>query len=140
MSDWFKVLPPVERRAHPRYEILAQVRLRHGKVTHVMDVRDVSRSGLFVAAGDPGRAKRFHIGLRVEMDLFAAEDLENLRVTGLIVRRVDRGEPEAIGFGVQFVDVDEATGRALDRLVVLAATHSIRPPPLPIPPLPEDVL
>lgn len=138
----FEILPGGERRVHPRYEILAQVRVKYGRITQVLEVRNISLSGLFVTVTDPKRLSKYRIGQTIEMDLFVADELENVRVTARVARVADERTTGPPGFGAEFVDLPPAAREAVARLVDLAARRSIpppQPPPLPNLPPPESL-
>ncbi|MDD5307671.1 MAG: PilZ domain-containing protein [Deltaproteobacteria bacterium] len=120
-----------DRRRHPRYDIMAQVRVLRGTVNYILDVSNISVVGLFVSTAGLPRMPWFRAGQRIELDVFTPEELENIRVFGRIVRLEEGVDGASRGFGVQFVDVDKDTQIKIDRLVELAKVHSIQPPPLP---------
>ena len=120
-----------ERRKYPRYDILAQIRVRRGRVNHIMAVKDISLSGLFISADSAQELAAFRVDQEIEMDIFTPEALENVRVMGRIVRVSDRQESGELGFGVEFTEIDETNLREIARLVDIAARASISPPPLP---------
>jgi hypothetical protein len=120
-----------DRRRHPRYEIMAQVRVLRGTVNYVLDVSNISVSGLFVSTAGLPRMPWFRNDQQIELDLFVPEELENIRVLGRIVRLEQGEDGSSSGFGVQFVDVGEEAQVKIDRLVGLAKARSVHPPPLP---------
>jgi hypothetical protein len=121
-----------ERRRHQRYDIMAHVRVKHGTVNYVLDVTNISLSGLFVSTLGLPRTLQFSTGQSIELNLFFAEVAENVRVFGRIVRMVEREDPPARGFGVEFVDVDEEAKLGIALLVETARSSDVpRPPPLP---------
>jgi hypothetical protein len=121
-----------ERRRHQRYDIMAHVRVKHGTVNYVLDVTNISLSGLFVSTLGLPRTLQFAAGQSIELNLFFAEVAENVRVFGRIVRMVEREDPPARGFGVEFVDVDEEAKLGIALLVETARSSEVpRPPPLP---------
>jgi hypothetical protein len=122
---------PVERRADFRVEVLAQVRVMKGAVSYVMDVRNISTSGMFVATGSLDRFPWLRAGQPVEANLFVADELDNLRIEGEIVRLVGFGPADKQGFGVRFSDLDGEAAKTLHDLVHRARQKSIIPPPLP---------
>ncbi|MBI5490602.1 MAG: PilZ domain-containing protein [Deltaproteobacteria bacterium] len=120
-----------DRRRHPRFEILAQVRFRRMATTHVMDLGNVSVSGAFVRAADEKSLRRVHVAEILELELFTQEELQNVPVRARVVRIVGDGPPAEWGFGLEFIDLDETTRAAVVRLVEQAAARSGEPPPLP---------
>lgn len=124
---------PAERRTDFRVEILAQVRVMKGAVSYVMDVRNISTSGMFVATGSLDRFPWLRTGQPVEASLFVADELDNLKVDGEIVRLVGSGPADKQGFGVRFSALDDGAASILSDLVHRARQKSIIPPPLPGP-------
>ncbi|HUT79081.1 MAG TPA: PilZ domain-containing protein [Polyangia bacterium] len=124
----------MERRTEPRFDVFAQIRVRRGTVNYVMDVRNISRSGMFVATGSLECQPWFRVGQFVEVDLFIHEELENVRLDGEIVRLVESGTKEKQGFGVRFSELAPAVREVLDDLISRAQQKSVTPPPLPPPP------
>ena len=124
----------LERRGHQRYDIMAHVRVKHGTVNYILDVTNVSLSGVFVSTIGLPRAGQFSAGQTIELNLFLSDVAENVRVFGRIVRMVDRDDPPARGFGVEFVDANDEARRGI-ALLVEAARSSVtpQPPPLPMP-------
>jgi hypothetical protein len=122
-----------ERRRHERFDIMAHVRVRRGTINYVLDVTNVSLSGVFVSTLGLPRGIAFAVGQAVELNLFVAEEAENVPVLGRIVRLVEIESPPTRGFGVEFVDVGEATRAGIGRIVEFARSSEVpRPPPLPI--------
>ncbi len=109
---------------------MAQIRVKRGRVNYIMHVKNVSQSGLFIATDSLKQMRWFHVDQELEMDLFTAEDLDNIRVTGQIVRIADHDDGE-MGFGVQFSLVDEEVRLKLQYLIDHAIQGSVKPPPLP---------
>jgi len=121
-----------ERRRHQRYDIMAHVRVKHGTINYILDVTNVSLSGVFVSTLGLSRTVQFSAGQSIELNLFLSGVAENVRVFGRIVRVVEREDPPASGFGVEFVDVDEEARLGIDLLVEAGRSSEIpRPPPLP---------
>ena len=122
-----------ERRRHQRYDIMAHVRVSRGTVNYILDVTNISLSGLFVSTLGLPRSGQFSAGQSIELNLFLSEVAENIRVLGHIVRMVDRDDPPARGFGVEFVDVTEEARVGISLLVDTARDSVMpQPPPLPI--------
>jgi hypothetical protein len=130
--------PSSDRRRHPRYEILAQVRFRRIAATHVLDVGNISRSGLFVRTPDEKSLRRVQVGETLELELFTQEDLHNIPVRGRVVRIVGEGPPAGWGFGLEFFLPDDEARAAIAELVDKAAATTMPPPaPPPLPPRPS---
>ncbi len=120
-----------EQRDHPRHEILAQVRVAGERSTHVMDVANISRSGVFIATPDVLTTPWIKVGEEVELDIFSTDDLENVQLKGLIIRISCQNEPGEPGFGVTFTTASPEERSNLLRLIALTERRSIHPPPLP---------
>jgi c-di-GMP-binding flagellar brake protein YcgR len=121
-----------ERRRHQRYSIMAHVRVTCGTVNHILDVTNISLSGVFVSTlGLPPTAE-FRTGQPIELNIFLSESTENVRVFGRIVRTVKRDDPPASGFGVEFDNVDDRAQLGISLFVELArSSEAPGPPPLP---------
>jgi len=133
-------LPPgSDRRRHPRFEILAQVRFRRAATIHVLDVGNMSLSGLFVRTPDEKMLRKVQVGETLELDLFTQEELENVRVTARVVRIVAEGPATVWGFGMEFCGLVADATAAIERFVARAAVPSESPPPPPpLPPVAKD--
>jgi hypothetical protein len=118
-----------ERRGHPRYEIMAQVRLESDTVNHILEVRNISISGLLVSTTGVEELASLSIGQKVELDIFNLTELDNIRVSGRVAR--EHRDEHGTGYGVELTDMDPSTKEAMERLVDLAYRQSIHPPPLP---------
>lgn len=124
----------MERRAEPRFDVFAQIRVMCGTVNYLMNVRNISCSGMFVATGGgTGTPPGLQVGQPVDADLFIPDIVDNLRVEGEIMRLVDFGPTEKQGFGVRFFDLSADVLELLEDLVFRARQKSIIPPPLPGP-------
>ena len=119
-----------ERRRYPRYEIIAQVTIRSGGENYLMDVGNISCSGVFISGDNLDSISFLYEGQELEMDLFTTAHLENIRMKGRIVRFEYGSDGEKKGFGVEFAKATAETNDELLRLVNMAA-ESIHPPPLP---------
>jgi len=132
-DDSFTIEPaPLERRAHLRYEIMAQVEVRHLRTTYLLKVGNLSRSGLFVRVQDRKKLANFRVGQELRLELFVTEEPDTVPVTGRVMRVVAHADPEDEGFGAKFVRVDAETDAKLARLVRMATELAPgKPPPLP---------
>ena len=122
-----------ERRGFPRFEIMAQIRLKRGRVNYVMDVKDLSLSGLAAVSEALGTATDFKVGQEVELDVFVLEELDNTRLHGTLVRVEKHPRSGTLTLAVHFGQLDGPSTRALESLVARAKAGSIHPPPLPGP-------
>ena len=122
----------MERRGFPRYDVMAQIRVKRGRVNYIMDVKNVSLSGLFVTSDSIKQMPWFRIGQELEMDVFTTEELENIRVSGRIARITDSDVEGQAGFGVEFTSLTDDAREKLSMFVEDMAVESIHPPPLPL--------
>ena len=121
---------------------MAQVRFQKAATTFVLDVGNISRSGLFVRTSSAAHLGSIRLGEELDLDVFVSEELRNIHVRARVVRIVGEGEPHQWGFGVNFAALSSETDAAVAHLVELAAEGRLRPPPLPAQPpfvfLPAD--
>ncbi len=111
---------------------MAQVRVKRGRNSLVLDVVNISESGALVDLGSLEPPSWVRPGRRVEMILFVlgeGEDLEPISAWADIVRVVD--DPAGLRFGVCFDDPDGRVAAAIHRLTEAATPRSAQPPPLP---------
>ena len=120
-----------ERRIHPRHAVLAQIRIRHDSVNHLMEVGDISLSGMFIRASNLRRLPGFEVGTDIEMALFSIEDLDNVELTGRIVRLSNAEIDDETGFAILFVGLTEQLRRNLAKIIQSALITTVEPPPLP---------
>lgn len=108
-----------ERRTHTRYDVSAQIRVRSGRVSYIMDVMNVSLAGMFIATGGCKNLAGLEFGQHVEGDLFLPDVADDIHVSGRIIRIVDSGERHRRGYGIEFTSLAEheraKLGRLLDR-------------------------
>lgn len=121
-------MPPegTDRRRHVRIDVMAQVHIKRGQTSLVLEVLNVSESGAFVDLGGIKRPAWAAAGKNVDLILFLVDgdaDAPSIRTAATIVRVIETAE--AIGFAVEFCEDVSALAREL----VHAATP--RPPPLP---------
>jgi hypothetical protein len=101
-----------ERRAAPRFEILAQASIVSGEDVYLMSVRNISTSGAFLE-GRPKEHPDLKPGVDVEITLSASgpgvgeEEVVNVRCRGKVAR-VEIGTPARPGgFGVTLEPLSE---------------------------------
>jgi hypothetical protein len=112
-----------ERRVHPRYDLLAQISVRHGNLDHVLEIVNLSRGGALVDLGGEPRPRWLVLHRDVDVRLFDAEGRTVFERRGKIVRIAETLEHRT--FAVQFEDL-------LDDAIVRGALAAAgRPPPLP---------
>ena len=121
----------MERRKDPRYDIVAQIRVKRGRVNYLMDVRNISMSGAFISSDNVSEFSWAREGTQMAFNLFDLEDLKSVEVKASIVRVIGSGDAGRQGFGVRFEDLDPVQKQRLFEMVAYASTQSIHPPPLP---------
>lgn len=120
---------PSERRRHPRFEVMAQVRVKRGRNAYVCDVVNISVSGALIDLGALEQPYWLAADRLVEVILFTPDDeagFEARSVWATIVRVVQG--PDSPRFAVEFEDPDGSVASAVARLVERSAPQ---PPPLP---------
>lgn len=104
-----------ERRAAPRRTANLPIQYRLVGDSQVEDIRDISRTGVFVACREP-------LPLKSRLEMSIPEGPQGLlRVECTVVRVVwggrVKGQLREPGMALQFEDVDEATQRRIDALL-----------------------
>ena len=128
-----------ERRGHPRYDVMAQIRVKRGRTNYIMDVKNISIAGMLVESESIKNMPWFRVDQELEMDIFTTADLDNVRLKGRIARIIETEETGKDGFGVAFDDPDPESMTKLAVIVDRASQDSVRPPPLPeVPANPKD--
>lgn len=112
-----------ERRVYPRYDILAQVRVREGSVDHVMEILNISRGGALVDLGDAKRPRWVEIRRELDVRLFDTDGSTLVETGAHIVRIVETLDSRT--FAVEFDEVQD------DETVRRACASAGKPPPLP---------
>jgi len=129
---------PSERRRHERYELLAQVRVKFGKIDYVLELGNLSRSGALLTFGSLRKPGWVNLGKLVDVGIIHPESGETVELSGKIVRV--HQDAEGYGFAVEFEEPGEDAARGLQQLIELGARgteapaakpRSRGPPPLP---------
>ena len=115
-----------ERRVHPRFDLLAQIRVKRGSVTYVLELRNISKSGAIIHTGTLKVPTWVRPQRDIEIHILHPEDLEPVLVSGKIVR-VNKTD-EGTLFAVHFDSVKEDSKKDIARLIALGRPQ---PPPLP---------
>jgi hypothetical protein len=121
-----------ERRLHPRFDLMAQVRVKHGKVDYIMELSNISVSGAFMHLGKLDRPSWIAIERMVEVGIVHPVELDTIEVQGQIVRINE--DVDGLTAAVNFVDLDDDRRAGIARLVQLGKRQSEsppKPPPLP---------
>ena len=108
-----------ERRRHARFDVMAQVRVKRGRTSLVLEVLNVSKSGAFVELGTLDRPAWVSPGKRVELIVFLSGDEAgtgvSVRTWATIVRIVE--STHGLGFAVEFEHLDESDRERIAALV-----------------------
>jgi c-di-GMP-binding flagellar brake protein YcgR len=127
----------IERRAHARYDLIAQVRVKSGRVDYVMELMNISCGGALFSMGSLKRPPWAEPGRKLEISVIHPVDLDAVETIGEIVR-IDQSA-EDTRLAVRFVEVAAETQTRIDQLVEVAM-GSVEvprpgrpkgPPPLP---------
>jgi hypothetical protein len=118
-----------DRRVHPRFDLMAQVRVRRGKVDYLMDLSNISCGGALVDMGSLKAPSWIQRGRSVEIGIINPVALDTVELEAEIVR-IEQSDT-ATRFAVRFVDLDAPTSAQIERLVAIASPEPARPPPLP---------
>ncbi len=115
-------LPPHERRAHDRFVVNMDLWVTHGESTHIMRVRDISRSGMLCEMPLNDDVDWAIEGSKLKMQLFPPDGAEPTTFRGRIVRVLPRTNRRLASFGVCFDDVAAQVliGRLLRKLEAAA--------------------
>jgi PilZ domain len=93
-----------ERRRHPRYPCVADVKITWGEVALDAQLRDISLSGMYLETAEP---------LWARAEFSARILLPEVLLVNCIVRRMDKGK----GMVVEFTDLSSETRMNLQHLV-----------------------
>jgi uncharacterized protein (TIGR02266 family) len=101
------ITPEIERRQHRRVRLVAQVKCEGLSREDILVTRDVSAGGMFIVAKEP-----LPMGSEVALSfrLGATDPLVSCR--GKVVY-----SGTGLGMGIEFIDLNEETRRALQKFV-----------------------
>jgi uncharacterized protein (TIGR02266 family) len=107
-------LPPSERRADARVDLVIPVRLRYDSVLDFVETQsmNISRSGMFIVTEAPAP-----LGSRIEFEFSLTDGFVLLRGLAEVVRVARGGIVE--GMGVRFVGLDPANRGVIERIVAV---------------------
>lgn len=107
-------LPPSERRAAARVDIVIPVRLRYESVLDFVETQsmNISRSGMFIVTETPAP-----LGSSIEFEFSLTDGFVLLHGLAEVVRVAQGGIVE--GMGVRFVNLDPANQAVIDRIVAV---------------------
>jgi hypothetical protein len=121
---------PKDRRAAPRFEIIAQANVVTSDETYLMVVRNVSAGGAFLE-GAPGEYPELKPGAKIEVALSGStpemsdEEVINIRCTGQVARVETGGAGRPPGFGIILKPTEAGDKDRLAQLLQkLAATQA----------------
>jgi hypothetical protein len=105
-----------DNRAHPRFDVLAQVQVTRHSEVYIMSTRNISRGGIFIQ-GDPQEYPELKVGTQVELVIFNPDDpgQNDVTLTAMVVRR-ERGREAMAGFGLQFLNIGKVAS-TLERML-----------------------
>lgn len=109
-----------ERRRHPRFELFAQVWVRHATVVYVMEIANASRSGLLVQVPRSDTPPWVRRGQEVELQLFPANSEATLDLRGRIVRVEAGDEATPTRYGVELDPLAPEDAERFDEILTLA--------------------
>jgi uncharacterized protein (TIGR02266 family) len=111
---------PGERRAHPRAQLHADVKLRSEGNLHTVFARDVSEGGVCVATGD-----MLALGSQVEIELSLPDEGPPIAVRGEVRWQRVRGTGPDLpaGMGVRFLNLAFADRRRIEAFVARRDTR-----------------
>lgn len=120
-----------DRRRHPRYELLAQVRVKGTQSDLVMSLSNISQSGALVDMGSLDTPGWIDVGRELEVAIVHPESLDLVEVRGRVVR-LTKDERGCI-FALEFAELPSEAREGLQELVIHASTlpPAKKPPPLP---------
>ena len=121
--------PLDDRRSGPRYELMAQVQVKKKEINEIMEVKNISVTGVLISTTDRSQIDAFTIDGVVEIDIFSTQNLKNISIAGRIVRGQKSGDEYT--FGIEFINLNNKKIREITELVELAYRMSGQPPLLP---------
>ena len=101
-------LNKADRRKTARADVQIWVEEKSGRSTSFHLITNLSTSGFFIEKRIP-----FLIGSILKLELTLPGSTEKIRVTGKVVNNYRDPESNAIGTGVEFVDIDETTTHSI---------------------------
>jgi hypothetical protein len=113
-------LPHHERRRHPRFELFAQIWVRHATVVYVMEIANASRSGLLVQVPRAESPPWVRLGQEGELQLFPANSEATLDLRGRIVRVEAGDEATPTRYGVELDPLAPKDAERFELILILA--------------------
>lgn len=121
--------PLDDRRSGPRYELMAQVQVKKKDISEIMEVKNISVTGVLISTTDRSQIEAFTIDCVVEVDIFSTQNLKNISIAGRIVRGQKNGDEYT--FGIEFINLNNQKIKEITELVEIAYRMSGQPPLLP---------
>ncbi len=118
----------IDRRRHPRFDLLAQVRVKRSQSDLLTELSNISLSGALIDLGTLAAPSWIDVDRVIEMSIVHPETLDSIDVDARIVRFIK--DQSGTRLAVEFVDVSDAAQSALEALIAFA---SVRPGPPPLP-------
>jgi hypothetical protein len=118
-----------ERRRYPRFDLIAQVRVKRGREDVIMELSNISASGALFDMGTITRPSWIAIGRELEVGIVHPVDFDTVELVGRIARIVE--DHTGVSVAVDFEALEGASRTGLERLLSLARTPAPAPPPLP---------
>lgn len=118
----------LDRRRHPRVEIMAQVRVKRGRIDTLCELINISVSGALVDLGSLTAPAWIHRGRTLEIHVIHPVDFDTIELEARVVRVEQL--PSTTRFGCEFVGLGAAERLALQRLLTMCHPPA-GPPPLP---------
>lgn len=110
----------IERRRHERFDLMAQVHVKHGTVDFVLELVNISESGAMLELGSLKAPPWVRAGKDVSITLFDEETLEDIVIAASIVRALDNA------FAVCFNNVTDELREAILRVIRNAVAEAQR--------------
>ncbi|MBN4050353.1 PilZ domain-containing protein [Desulfobulbus sp. AH-315-M07] len=107
------------RRRHERFELMAQVRATRGRVDYILELTNISLSGVLLHLGTLETPPWVGKDRMVEVSVINPKDLESVDLRGRIMR-VAADDEGGISFAIQFEGLDAQATAGLERLIAVA--------------------
>ncbi len=117
--------PSSERRRQQRYELLAQVHVKHANVDYVLALRNLSHSGALLSFGSLPRPMWIRLNTVVEVAIVNPDTYDSVCLQGRVVRVHE--DTDGPGVAVEFSKPDDATRDGLSWLIQLAKRAQTAP-------------
>ncbi len=119
-------IPESERRRAPRVEIYAQIKVADASTDYIMNVVNMSRSGILVDMGKGPRPRWLKLETDIDLNIFLPETGAAVDIAGNIVRYNE--DLRSKSFAARFIHLTPEVGAKLEHLMEVGCA---KPPPLP---------